>query len=188
MNIRRLLALATITAAAAGLGSASPSMAEGVNDLPAVTEAELRDSVHDIEIQVFDVEIDNSIQGVEVLEKEGTETVVTLTSDILFAFGKAALPTTAATRITSLVAKAPKGGTLTVGGHTDDVGATARNLTLSKARAAAVAAVVATARPDLTLTVAGFGESKPVATNEAGGKDNPAGRAENRRVELRYQG
>jgi outer membrane protein OmpA-like peptidoglycan-associated protein len=51
-----------------------------------------------------------------------------------------------------------------------------------------VASVVAKTRPDVKLSVQGFGESRPVAANDTGGKDNPEGRAQNRRVELRYQG
>jgi len=41
---------------------------------------------------------------------------------------------------------------------------------------------------DTDETVQGFGASRPVAANETGGKDSPEGRAQNRRVELRYQG
>ena len=34
------------------------------------------------------------------------------------------------------------------------------------------------------LTAEGYGESRPVAANEIDGKDNPAGRQLNRRVEI----
>ncbi|HET7024638.1 MAG TPA: OmpA family protein [Gemmatimonadales bacterium] len=66
-------------------------------------------------------------------------------------------------------------------GHTDNQGAAAGNQTLSEKRAAAVKAYlvanygVAAAR----LTTKGYGETKPVATN-----DTPEGRQDNRRVEL----
>jgi outer membrane protein OmpA-like peptidoglycan-associated protein len=85
-----------------------------------------------------------------------------------------------------LLSSIPKGARLSVHGHTDSVGDAARNQSLSRARAAAVAAVVHQARPDLRLDVRGFGESRPVKPNTKGGKDNPEGRAANRRVELRY--
>jgi outer membrane protein OmpA-like peptidoglycan-associated protein len=38
------------------------------------------------------------------------------------------------------------------------------------------------------MDVQGFGEDRPVAPNERGGEDDPAGRAQNRRVELRFTG
>jgi outer membrane protein OmpA-like peptidoglycan-associated protein len=71
--------------------------------------------------------------------------------------------------------------TLTVEGHTDSVGATADNQSLSERRAAAVRQAlgdryqIAASR----LVPAGFGESRPKATN-----DTLEGRAQNRRVEL----
>lgn len=183
------MTMTTMTMTAAALtGTASPAMAAGVNELPQVTAAELLDSVSDIDLQISDIRIEVSIHDVEQVSQQGSETVVTLTTDILFTSGKAKLPTTATAKIATLVAKVPRGGTLSVGGHTDNVGSTASNLTLSKKRAAAVAAVIAAARPDLRLTVQGLGEGKPVASNGTGSTDNPAGRAQNRRVELRYKG
>jgi outer membrane protein OmpA-like peptidoglycan-associated protein len=67
-----------------------------------------------------------------------------------------------------------------VGGHTDNTGSAAVNKRLSAARAEAVRQYlitkgVATDR----LTAAGFGPSKPIASNKTA-----AGRAQNRRVEL----
>ncbi len=70
---------------------------------------------------------------------------------------------------------------LTIEGHTDNVGGDAYNLDLSKRRAAAVKAIlvaqyhIASAR----LSTAGYGATRPVATNAT-----DAGRALNRRVEL----
>jgi outer membrane protein OmpA-like peptidoglycan-associated protein len=75
-----------------------------------------------------------------------------------------------------------------VHGHTDSVGTPQANLALSRARADAVATAIRGARPDLALDVQGFGEDRPVAPNERGGEDDPAGRAQNRRVELRFTG
>lgn len=127
--------------------------------------------------------LDGSVEDLEETTHEAGQTVVTLNADILFEFGKAALPSTASARIAAAVAKAPKGSAVSVGGHTDDVGTDADNLKLSNARAQAVAAVVKAARPDLKLTVKGFGESSPVASNTDAG-----GRSKNRRVEIRFPG
>ena len=117
----------------------------------------------------------------------GSDELVTLKSDVLFAFGKATLSERAQAKIRTLVNDVPKKAQLSVTGHTDSIGSTSSNQTLSTARAKAVADVIGAARPDLKLTVAGYGESRPVAPNTTGDKDNPEGRAKNRRVELRYR-
>jgi outer membrane protein OmpA-like peptidoglycan-associated protein len=71
---------------------------------------------------------------------------------------------------------------LEVAGHTDSTGGDDHNLKLSEGRAAAVVdALVKTYAIDASrLQAKGYGSSKPVATN-----DTDAGRAKNRRVELR---
>ncbi len=111
------------------------------------------------------------------------ETVVSLDSDILFAFGSADMPSAAGAAITDLVAAVPAGAVVQVVGHTDAIGSDADNEVLSQDRAAAVAAAVASTRPDLVLEVSGRGESEPVASNR-----DPEGREQNRRVEIRYAG
>jgi len=70
---------------------------------------------------------------------------------------------------------------VTITGHTDDVGETAANQTLSEKRAAAVAASLSTDFGiDATrMSTAGKGESVAIAKN-----DSPEGRATNRRVEF----
>jgi outer membrane protein OmpA-like peptidoglycan-associated protein len=67
-----------------------------------------------------------------------------------------------------------------VDGHTDEVGDPAGNKKLSEERAAAVAqAIIAGGVQPQRVTSAGYGETRPAATNATG-----AGRAENRRTEL----
>lgn len=70
-----------------------------------------------------------------------------------------------------------------VEGYTDAIGSDAYNQSLSLRRAEAVFRYLVNSgiAPD-RLTVEGFGESNPVATN-----DTEAGRAQNRRVELRVK-
>lgn len=121
--------------------------------------------------------------------KDGSTSVVTLASDILFAFGKATVNEAAATQVRESLSGVAHGAAVSVGGHTDSIGDDASNLTLSQQRAQAVADLITAARPDLVLSVEGFGESKPVADNGTPpDNDNPEGRAQNRRVEIRYQG
>lgn len=68
-----------------------------------------------------------------------------------------------------------------VGGHTDSQGSEDFNATLSQERADAVLAAMAEAGIDTAaMTAAGYGESRPVESNET-----PAGRDANRRIEFR---
>jgi OOP family OmpA-OmpF porin len=71
--------------------------------------------------------------------------------------------------------------TVSVVGHTDSVGDTAYNQTLSQQRAQAVASALQAAAP-AQYQVEGRGESEPVA-DEAGGD---AARAQNRRVTITF--
>ncbi|HRH38437.1 MAG TPA: OmpA family protein, partial [Flavobacteriales bacterium] len=67
-----------------------------------------------------------------------------------------------------------------LGGHTDNVGADAANMTLSDNRAKAVREfVIAKGIDAARITAKGYGETKPVATN-----DTEEGRALNRRTEV----
>jgi len=73
--------------------------------------------------------------------------------------------------------------TLTVAGHTDDVGSAQFNQGLSERRAHAVAQYLESKRVhEVRLNIVGKGESMPIASNATEG-----GRAENRRVEIYVQ-
>jgi len=70
-----------------------------------------------------------------------------------------------------------------IGGHTDDVGNDATNMTLSQNRADAVAKYLITKGVDpLRISSTGYGETTPVDTNKTA-----AGRARNRRVEFKVE-
>ena len=70
--------------------------------------------------------------------------------------------------------------TLTIVGHTDDVGSNAYNQSLSERRALSVAEYLEQKRVDsMRLATAGKGETQPRSTN-----NTEAGRQENRRVEI----
>ena len=88
--------------------------------------------------------------------------------------------------VVSDVAAALKSSTakIEVGGHTDWKGRAAINLELSRARAEAVrAALIAGGIDASRITAKGYGEDIPVASN-----DTDAGRAKNRRIEIRVVG
>ena len=73
-----------------------------------------------------------------------------------------------------------------VRGHTDARGSDAYNMDLSSRRAWAVEDLLERSFPELHghLVPVARGEHEPVAPNELGGRDNPEGRALNRRVEI----
>lgn len=177
---RRALGVVALLAAA---GLVLPSSAWAA-DLPVPTDAEIAESISSIDLNVG--QFTANIEELEEESKDGEETVLSLNSDVLFAFGKSAITTGAKARIGKVVADLPKNARVTVGGHTDSIGDTKSNQTLSEARAKTVAAAVKTARADLRLTVRGYGESQPIEPNTSGGKDDPDARAKNRRVELRF--
>jgi outer membrane protein OmpA-like peptidoglycan-associated protein len=78
----------------------------------------------------------------------------------------------------------PQVGKVEVAGHTDNQGADASNLDLSQRRAAAVVKyLVGRGVSAERLTPMGYGETKPIATN-----DTSTGRADNRRVEFNIVG
>ncbi|RQM36300.1 OmpA family protein, partial [Erwinia psidii] len=84
--------------------------------------------------------------------------------------------------VNSLVGiKAKPGWLIVVAGHTDNTGNPQLNQTLSLQRAAAVRDWMRDTGdvPESCFAVQGYGESRPVATN-----DTPDGRALNRRVEI----
>ena len=78
---------------------------------------------------------------------------------------------------------------VTVEGHTDSIGSDAYNQKLSERRAMAVKHyLVSKGVTADRLDTVGYGESRPVAPNKTpNGKDNPEGRAMNRRAELKVQ-
>ncbi|MEU6785150.1 OmpA family protein [Nonomuraea angiospora] len=110
-----------------------------------------------------------------------------LPSDVLFEFGSSKLSPSAKAAVEALRGRvSASSGSVTVDGHTDAIGGTSDNQTLSQERAAAVSQVL---RPSLgdgfAYRAKGHGEGEPVAPNtKPDGSDDPDGRAQNRRVEV----
>lgn len=182
-------ALAAPVVLVGGSGSVAADEPVTIDDLPTLTDNEV-DQYRE-KIEVPDVEAID-VPDIEPFEPDvsssGGDTVVSLDTDVLFAFGKADLSHSAEDAVVDAVQDIPDGAEVEVIGYTDSVGPTARNTTLSKQRAQAVADVIEEERDDLDLTVSGKGESDPVEPNTSGGEDNPEGREKNRRVEIRYSG
>jgi OmpA-OmpF porin, OOP family len=156
-----------------------------------ISASMLADSVVDLSGRpaaesVFKLNATDSVAGLEKTEKSAGTAVVTLTSDLLFEFGRAALTPASTAAIPDVAKGIPRGAAVAVDGYTDSRGGDTINVLLSRRRAQAVAAALAVTRPDLVLTVAGHGSANEVAPNQTAGKDNPVGRAQNRRVTLTW--
>lgn len=137
---------------------------------------------------ILPINVRESVLPLEDVETRGTQTKVTLSADVLFAFNKASL-TPAARRTVARIGRRLRDarGSVRVDGYTDSVGSDAYNLRLSQRRARAViGALRSAAGAGKRFSARGHGESNPVAENTSGGKDNPAGRAKNRRVTISY--
>lgn len=121
--------------------------------------------------------------GPEVqIENTGTEIVVTMPQDILFATDSAELRGDLQSDLRAIAANLQRypDSTVFVTGHTDSTGSDAHNQRLSERRADAVASVLITSGVSSRRIVArGAGETQPVASNETS-----VGRAQNRRVEI----
>jgi outer membrane protein OmpA-like peptidoglycan-associated protein len=117
--------------------------------------------------------------GCPALFEAGTSLVL---QGVTFATGKATLLPESQTVLDGVAASLGDNPTVTVevGGHTDNTGRRAANVTLSEARATAVRAyLIGKGVAASQLTAKGYGPDQPVADNTT-----VTGRAANRRVEL----
>ncbi len=110
-------------------------------------------------------------------------------ADVLFAFNSATLRPEASAALAQTLAsirQAIPAPMIRVEGNTDSIGSDSYNQRLSLQRARAVANWLETQGiPPGAITTVGNGKSKPVAPNTLpDGRDNPQGRALNRRVDL----
>lgn len=141
-----------------------------------------------LELQRQELELEKARQ--ELRAQESAQSLrLNLSGDVLFDYEKALLKPAAeeALRKVGVVLSLFPESMVRVEGYTDAKGGKAVNLPLSRDRATAVKdwlvknGGVATA----TISAEGFGEENPVAPNTtAEGKDDPIGRAKNRRVSI----
>lgn len=136
---------------------------------------------HSLDKQAGDLRTAIGNDDVQIVNT-GSELIVTLPNDILFATDSAIVSGVSRGDIGALARNLQQypNSTVEILGHTDNVGDAAYNLSLSRRRAAAVAAVlfdngVAASR----VVTIGRGEDQPVASNLT-----PDGRQQNRRVEI----
>lgn len=115
----------------------------------------------------------------------------TTSADTLFDFDKSALKPEGRATLDNLVEKLkPVDVEVIIAvGHTDSIGTHAYNQKLSERRAAAVKDYLVGRGIDAgRIQASGKGETQPVAANRVNGRDNPQGRAQNRRVEIEVIG
>ncbi len=118
-----------------------------------------------------------------VVEREGDELLLRMPAGITFAFNRFDIqpqfrPTL--DQVAQTLAAYPQ-TLIDIYGHTDNVGSDAYNQTLSENRARSVADYVAARGVQAArMATQGFGETQPIADNAT-----EAGRAQNRRVEIR---
>jgi outer membrane protein OmpA-like peptidoglycan-associated protein len=131
-----------------------------------------------------EAEMQQALAAVEAasIQREQDILAITLKSDFSFDFDSAVIKPGAEdeiARIAAVLIKYPQTN-ISIEGHTDSKGAEEYNMDLSKNRAEAVkASLIGRGLTSSRLQTIGFGESKPVATN-----DTEAGRQQNRRVRI----
>ena len=116
------------------------------------------------------------------VKEEPRGLVISLSGSVLFAFGKAELLPSAQSRLNDVADSLIKNGErkLVVEGHTDSVGSSSSNMTLSQHRADAVKSYLVSRGYSADLIEArGIGKDRPIADNKS-----LEGRANNRRVEI----
>ena len=122
------------------------------------------------------------IPGVEVTRPAANEIAVQLTNDILFDFNSAALRGESQQTLRDLAANFRRYAdeSISVEGHTDNVGSPDYNQGLSERRAYTVRDYLADQGvPTSRITATGYGETRPKGSN-----NTPEGRQLNRRVEI----
>jgi outer membrane protein OmpA-like peptidoglycan-associated protein len=126
--------------------------------------------------------IQNELSRIATTRSEQRGLIVTLNGGILFDTGKTSLKPGAKSTLSKIAKQLQTDPSLKIAveGHTDNVGSTATNQSLSEKRANAVRDYLVSAGISGDhITATGKGEESPIATNKTA-----AGRQQNRRVEL----
>jgi outer membrane protein OmpA-like peptidoglycan-associated protein len=158
-----------------------------------------RADVRDIQGTVRDIvglglAVEGRVQDLERAMKDlgaqetDIEIRIQLPADVLFDFDKATIRRDAEEALGKVlvILRAHANARITIEGHTDGKGRPAYNQTLSEKRAQSVKAwLVDKGIAARQISTKGYGMTKPVAPNaKPDGKDDPAGRQKNRRVEI----
>jgi len=134
-------------------------------------------------------EVTSILTDLKATQNDQGQTVVTLPDTVLFDFGQSTLKPEAQATLGQLakVLQSYPHSMVQIHGHTDNVGSHQTNLTLSESRAWAVRTELVQRHEiaETRFSVKGWGETKQLVPNQfPDGKDDPEGRAKNRRVEV----
>jgi outer membrane protein OmpA-like peptidoglycan-associated protein len=173
---------ALVTPAAATDGG--PTVIDPLEGEEAPSQGELAESIRDLDPQVRSIEAAEP-RSLREEREEDHGTVVSVASDVLFAFDSAELSARAEQTVRDVAADLPEDIALVeVVGHTDSAGTDAYNQDLSERRAEAVAAVlIHQLGAEIDLRTAGRGSQEPVAEES---EEEPGAAARNRRVEITW--
>ena len=140
------------------------------------------DGIIDSEDKCPTTKAEGTTNGCPVIKPDVKKRLDFAARGILFESGKATLKPSSYDMLDEVISilKEFPDYDLKIGGHTDSEGSDETNMQLSQARVDAVKAyLLSKGASGNRMEATGFGESKPIATN-----DTAAGRMENRRVEL----
>jgi outer membrane protein OmpA-like peptidoglycan-associated protein len=121
----------------------------------------------------------------QTISRADQEAIISIAKAVYFDTGSDKIKAESLPRLDELVTIVKKypGLKITVEGHTDNVGSAESNQKLSQDRVNSVKNYLTTKGIESNrITATGYGETKPIATN-----DTPEGRAQNRRVEIRAE-
>ncbi|ABV94758.1 OmpA/MotB domain protein [Dinoroseobacter shibae DFL 12 = DSM 16493] len=177
---RRMATGAAIGALAGGALGATEDREKAL--IGAVVGAGVGAAIGDmLDRQARDLQAELGNDAVQIVNT-GSELVVTMPQDILFAVDSAVVQSTLQSDLAALsrnLLDYPD-TTVQVVGHTDNTGSAGYNQELSQRRASAVAAILLqNGVPSSRVVAFGRGEDQPIASNL-----DEAGRAQNRRVEI----
>jgi OmpA-OmpF porin, OOP family len=184
---------ATLGTAAAGLlvlvvpavaADEGPTVIDPLEGEPAPSADDIADSIRSFEPEVRPIKVAEP-RSLREEREESHGTVVSVASDVLFAFDSAELSTRAEQTVRDATSTLPDDvGTIEVVGHTDSVGTDEYNQDLSQRRAEAVAAVLEEELGEaVDIRTEGRGSQEPVVEES---EDDPGAAARNRRVEIAW--
>jgi outer membrane protein OmpA-like peptidoglycan-associated protein len=173
---------AQVAQAAAQQASAQAQQAQAAAQSAQTQLEETRRQLAQSDAETRRLRIQNELSRIASTRSEQRGLVVTLNGGILFDTGKTALKPGAKSTLSKIAKQLQTDPSLKIAveGHTDNVGSTATNQSLSEKRANAVRDYLVSAGISGDhITANGKGEEAPIATNKSA-----AGRQQNRRVEL----
>jgi outer membrane protein OmpA-like peptidoglycan-associated protein len=173
---------AQVAQAAAEQASTRAQQAQAAAESAQTQLEETRRQLAQSDAETRRLRIQNELSRIATTRSESRGLIVTLNGGILFDTGKTALKPGAKSTLSKIAKQLQTDPSLKIAveGHTDNVGGTAMNQSLSEKRANAVRDYLVSAGISGDhITADGKGEESPIATNKT-----TAGRQQNRRVEL----